>query len=133
MDRGPVVRIATHPSPNDVDDRELRTLSLLSLEDGTMYPELVARRKDGRPGTVFIAKGQGHRFVGWAFCYPTPNLGGHDFHVYVDAWKRRQGIGTALYEAAVARHGVVRTFAPDEGARNFYKALKQGAPKPSAA
>jgi GNAT superfamily N-acetyltransferase len=111
----------------------LRELALLNLPDGNMWPELVARRRDGRECYVYLARSEDLRIKAWALVYHTPNLGGHDFHVYVDPEARLEGYGSALYRAATEDVGVVRTFAPDEGARNFYRALKEGDPKPSAA
>jgi GNAT superfamily N-acetyltransferase len=103
---------------------QMRDLSLLNLPDGSMWPELVARRRDKRECTVYLAREPEHaRIVAWALTYPTPNLGGHDFHVYVRDLYRREGYGTALYRAAVADVGTVRMFAPDDTARNFHASL----------
>lgn len=103
----------------------MRELSILNLPDGSMWPELVARRRDNRECTVYYSRdGFGH-IVAWALVYHTPNLGGYDFHVYVDPECRLEGYGSALYRAAIKDVGVVRTFAPDDGARGFYKAVSR--------
>lgn len=107
---------------------QMRDLSVLNLSDGNMWPELVARRRDGRECTVYLARPDtAGRITGWALVYHTPNLGGHDFHVYVDPEARLEGYGSALYRAATEDVGVVRTFAPDDGARNFYKRVDNAA------
>jgi Acetyltransferase (GNAT) family len=102
---------------------QMRDLSVLNLSDGNMWPELVARRRDKRECTVYLARADS-TIVGWALTYPTPNLGGHDFHVYVseEGW-RRMGYGTALHRAASADFGQLRMFAPDENARKFHASL----------
>lgn len=107
----------------DLSRHQMRELSILNLPDGSMWPELVARRRDGRECTVYYSRnGVGH-IVAWALVYHTPNLGGYDFHVYVDAHHRRQGYGSRLHAAATDEYGVVRTFAPGDDARNFYASL----------
>lgn len=103
---------------------QMRDLSVLNLSDGSMWPELVARRRDKRECTVYLARDpEWARIVGWALVYATPNLGGHDFHVYVRDLYRREGYGTALYAAAAAEHDRLRNFAPDDDARKFYASL----------
>lgn len=102
----------------------IKPLRAMNDPEGTMWPELVARRRDDKPCTVHrVVDTRTAKVYAWALTYPTPNLGGHDFHVYVDAEHRRNGYGTLLYAASVRDHGVVRTFAPTDEARNFYKAL----------
>lgn len=111
----------------DLSRHQMRDLSVLNLSDGSMWPELVARRRDKRECTVYYVRGENLlHIVAWALTYPTPNLGGHDFHVYVDESHRRKGYGTALHRAAVEDVGTVRMFAPDDTARNFHKSLDNG-------
>lgn len=103
---------------------QMRDLSVLNLSDGSMWPELVARRRDKKECHVYLARDpEWARIVGWALVYPTPSLGGHDFHVYVRDLYRLEGYGTALHQAATADFGKLRMFAPDEGARKFHKSL----------
>lgn len=107
----------------DLSRHQMRDLSVLNLSDGSMWPELVARRRDDRECTVYYVRDDTLHIVAWALTYPTPNLGGHDFHVYVDSRYRRKGYGTALHRAAVQDVGTVRMFAPDETARKFHSTL----------
>jgi GNAT superfamily N-acetyltransferase len=103
---------------------QMRDLSVLNLSDGSMWPELVARRRDRKECYVYLARDpEWARIVGWALVYPTPSLGGHDFHVYVRDIYRREGYGTALHRAASADCGKLRMFAPDENARKFHASL----------
>lgn len=108
----------------DLSKWQMRDLSTLNLSDGSMWPELVARRRDGRECDVYLVRGGVNiHILAWALVYETPNLGGHDFHVFVRDIYRREGYGSALYRAAEADHGKLRTFAPDDGAKKFYESL----------
>ena len=107
---------------------EMRDLSALGLEDGSMWPELVGRRRDRKECLVYLAREpEWGRIVGWALVYETPNLGGHDFHVYVRDLYRREGYGTALHQAAASDHERLRKFAPSETAKKFYESLDTAA------
>lgn len=102
---------------------QVHDLSKLTLPDELMFSELVGRRRDRRPSTVYIVRDEHGVVCGWAHIWAS--AGKYDLHVFVKDSHRQRGYGRAMAERAVAEcDGVVRTFPRDDGGRQFYSSIE---------